>query len=193
MAVPGTRLLPSSVTAGAAVLTTVIVCGCASTAGPGTTHQAGARAATSTPVATAPASQPPGASPSPAATDPPTVRALLKVAQTFNNDYDDGHFGAVYDRWDARSQALITRSEYIRRHLLCAPATHAVAEVEGAVRGHGGTWLVSYRIQGATSVDTWYYVHHRWVFDIVRSNPAAARQYAMPFSQYASAVGCTVH
>lgn len=124
------------------------------------------------------------------ATSPPTAKALLRIAQTFNNEYDNGDFGTVYDRWDARSQAIISRAGYIQRHTLCAPATHMTAQVETAARGRGGAWLVTYRIGGVTDVDTWYYVHHRWVFDIVASNPSAARQYGMPFARYARAVGC---
>jgi hypothetical protein len=127
------------------------------------------------------------------ASDPPTVSALLRIAQVFNNDYDNGRFGAVYDRWDGRSQALISRGEYIRRHALCAPATHSAAVVEAAARGTGGAWHVSYRIDGSSLVDTWFYVRHRWVFDIISSNPGAARDYRLPFARYAAAVGCTVH
>ena len=129
----------------------------------------------------------------PAGTDPPTAAALLRIAQVFNNDYDNGNFGAVYDRWDARSQAIIPRAEYLRRHALCAPATHSVAQVEGATRGHGGAWLVSYRIDSSSLVDTWFYAGHRWVFDIALSNPGAARNYRLPFARYAAAVGCTTH
>ena len=51
--------------------------------------------------------------------DPRTAAALLKIAAVFNNDYDDGDYGPVYDRWDARSQAIITRADYIRRHTEC--------------------------------------------------------------------------
>jgi hypothetical protein len=133
------------------------------------------------------------ASPRPARTDPPTAAALLRIAQAFNNDYDNGNFGAVYDRWDASSQAIISRAEYIRRHTLCAPATHSVAQVEGAARGRSGAWHVSYRIDSSSLVDTWFYVRHRWVFDITLSNPAAARNYRLPFTQYAAAVGCPTH
>ncbi len=129
--------------------------------------------------------------PAPPPADPPTVAALLRVAASFNNAYDNGDFGAAYDRWDARSQALISRAEYIRRHRLCAPASHEKAAVTGAVRGPAGGWLVSYQLGGARLTDTWYYVRRRWVFDIVRSNPDAARLYALPFRRYAAATGCT--
>ena len=131
--------------------------------------------------------------PAPPPPDPPTAEALLRVAVSFNDAYDNGDFGAAYDRWDARSQALISRAEYIRRHRLCAPATHEKAVVTGAVRGPGGAWLVSYELAGARLTDTWYYARHRWVFDILRSNPAAARLYALPFRRYVAATGCTIH
>jgi hypothetical protein len=154
-----------------AMLISLLAAGCGSAAGP---HPTGA------------------ATPRPTSTDPPTVTALLRIAQVFNDDYDNGHFGAVYDRWDVSSQAIISRAEYIRRHTLCAPATHSVARVGGAVHGHGG-WLVSYRIDNSSLVDTWFYVRHRWVFDITLSNPGAARSYRLPFARYAAAVGCTTH
>jgi hypothetical protein len=121
------------------------------------------------------------------------VAALLRIAQNFNDGYDRGNFGTVYDRWDSRSRAIISRSEYIRRHQLCAPATGETALVEGAVRAGDGRWHVRYEIGGEQRTDTWFYVHHHWVFDIVLSNPDAARQYRMPFAQYAAAVGCNAH
>lgn len=137
------------------------------------------------------ASRPPA--PAPAAADPDTTTALLRVAQAFNDAYDSGDFGAVYDRWDARSQAIISRAEYIRRHRVCAPATHSTAVVTGASRGPGGAWLVRYQISGTRLTDTWFYVRHRWLFDIVRSNPGAARLYRLPFARYAAATGCSAH
>jgi hypothetical protein len=42
-------------------------------------------------------------------------------------------------------------------------------------------------------VDTWFYLGRRWAFDIVLSNPGAAREYRLPFVSYAAAVGCTRH
>ena len=136
----------------------------------------------------------PAAAPTPARTGPPdlrTVAALLRIAQVFNTDYDSGRYGAVYDRWDARSQAIITRADYIQRHLECptAPAG-APVQVESAARGPHGRWLVRYEVQGSQAVDTWFYQDHRWVFDIILSNPGAAAEYRMPFRQYAAAVGC---
>ncbi len=46
--------------------------------------------------------------------DPRTASALLKIATTFNNDYDSGDYAPVYARWDARSQAIITRAQYVK-------------------------------------------------------------------------------
>jgi hypothetical protein len=135
----------------------------------------------------------PGSRPAPPPPDPHTVAALLRVAQSFNNAYDNGDFGAAYDRWDTRSKALISRAEYIRRHLLCAPATREQAVVTGAIRGPRGSWLVSYRMGGVRLTDTWYYARRRWVFDIVASNPGAARLYRLPFRRYVAATGCSLH
>jgi hypothetical protein len=56
----------------------------------------------------------PAASPAPLPPDPHTTSALPKIATAFNHDYDAGDYGPVYGRWDARSQAIITRADYIR-------------------------------------------------------------------------------
>jgi hypothetical protein len=58
----------------------------------------------------------PATSPAPLPSDPHTASALLKIATVFNHDYDAGNYGPVYARWDARSQPIITRAEYIARH-----------------------------------------------------------------------------
>ncbi len=122
------------------------------------------------------------------------MAALLRIAQVFNSDYDSGRYGAVYDRWDPRSQAIISRAEYIQRHQECQTAPlGAPVRVEDATRGTGGRWLVGYAIDGVQHVDTWFYLGRRWVFDIVLSNPDAARAYRLPFAGYAAAVGCTRH
>jgi hypothetical protein len=145
---------------------------------------------------TVPASGPATTPATPAASrtwppDPPTVAALLRIAQAFNTDYDSGRYGAVYDRWDARSQAIISRAEYIRRHLECPTApTGAPVRVESAARGPHGRWLVRYQVEGSQAVDTWFYLDRRWVFDIILSNPGAAAQYRLPLRKYAAAVGC---
>lgn len=148
--------------------------------GPGEPAAPAARSVTAAPAATR--TYPP---------DPRTVAALLRIAQVFNTDYDSGRYGAVYDRWDARSQAIISRAGYIRRHVECPTApTGAPVRVEGVTRGQDGRWLVRYVVEGSQSVDTWFYLEHRWVFDIILSNPGAAAEYRMPFTKYAAAVGC---
>jgi hypothetical protein len=53
----------------------------------------------------------PAASVAPLPPDPQTASALLKIAAAFNHDYDTGDYGPVYARWDARSQAIITRAD----------------------------------------------------------------------------------
>jgi len=73
------------------------------------------------------------------------------------------------------------------------PRNRVTARVEGAEKQPSGAWHVEYEIEHVQLVDTWHYVHHHWVLDIVKSNPQAARRYAMPFGEYAAAVGCSVH
>jgi hypothetical protein len=146
----------------------------------------------------APASHDPAATPRPRVTatttpgpDPETAAAFIRIAQVFNNDFGNNIDGPVWDRWDARSQAVITRADYIRRRTECSPGPQPPARVESAAPGPRGDWLVRYEIGGYQFTDYWYYVNRRWVFDLILSNPAAARQYRLPFAQYAAATGCS--
>jgi hypothetical protein len=125
--------------------------------------------------------------------DPGNAAALVRIAQVFNNNYDDNNDGPVWDRWDARSKALISRAAYIRRHAECATAPQGPAHVESAAPGPHRTWLVRYEISGQQLTDYWYYTHHRWEFDLPLSNPDAARLYPLPFAKYAARVGCQDH
>ena len=125
--------------------------------------------------------------------DPRTAAALIRIAQVFNSNYDGNNDGPVWDRWDARSKALISRAEYIRRHAECPTAPQGPAHVESAAPGPHGTWLVRYEIGGQQLTDYWYYTRHRWKFDLPLSNPDAARLYRLPFAKYAAQVGCQDH
>lgn len=109
----------------------------------------------------------------------------------FNHEYDNGDYGPVYDRWDARSQVVISRADYIRRHTGCPSAPHAAAHVEGATPGPQGAWLVDYEIGGQRLTDYWFYVGGRWVFDLVLGNPGAVKLYKLSPRQYVKAVGCS--
>jgi hypothetical protein len=123
--------------------------------------------------------------------DARTASALLKIATVFNNEYDQADYGPVYDRWDARSQAVISRAQYIKRHKDCPSAPHAAAFTESATPGRHGAWLVDYEIGGQHLTDYWFYVHRRWVFDLVLSNPDSVKLYRMTPQQYATATGCS--
>ena len=129
--------------------------------------------------------------PSPSVTphDPHTAAALLEIATVFINDYDGGRYGPTYDRWDARSQAVITRADYIKRHTDCLSAPQA-ARTEDATQGTGGAWLVDYEIDGVQLRDYWFYQGGRWVFDLILSNPDSAQLYKMTPQQYAAAQSC---
>lgn len=122
--------------------------------------------------------------------DPESARALLRIARTFNNDYQQNKDAAVYARWDAASQAIISRATYVRRHRECPNTPHVLVDTWGVVRGPGGAWLVHYSIDGQQFTDWWYYVHGRFVFDLSRSNPSAVPLYRASAAQYAKDVGC---
>jgi hypothetical protein len=133
----------------------------------------------------------PAGSAAPLPPDPHTAPALLKIATAFNHDYDTGDYGPVYTRWDARSQAIITRADYIRRHKDCPGAHQALSHTESvSPGGPHGAWLVHYEISGQQLTDYWFYAHHRWVFDLVLSNPSAVKLYRMTPQQYVAALGC---
>jgi hypothetical protein len=90
-------------------------------------------------------------------------------------------------------QAIITRAGCIRRHKDCPGAPHAPSQTESvSPAGPQGAWLVRYKIGGQQLTDYWFYVHRRWVFDLVLSNPGAVKLYRMTPQQYAAAVGCAL-
>ena len=133
----------------------------------------------------------PDASPVPLPPDPHTAAALLRIAAAFNHDYDTGEYGPVYARWDARSQAIITRADYIQRRKDCPGGSPALSRTDSvSPGGPQGTWLVHYEISGQQLTDYWFYADHRWVFDLVLSNPDVVKLYRMSPSQYAATVGC---
>jgi len=123
--------------------------------------------------------------------DPQPAAALLKIATAFNDEYGSGDYGPVYARWDARSQAIISEADYIRRHKDCPASPQPPARTETATPGSHGAWMVSYEIGGQQLTDYWFYVHRRWVFDLVLSNPDAVRLYRMSLQQFVAAVGCS--
>ena len=133
----------------------------------------------------------PAAPPTSASPDPHTAAALLKIATTFNQDYDGGKYAPVYARWDARSQAILSEADYIQRHKDCPGARNTPSRTESASPGPHGEWLVQYEIGGQQLTDYWFYVRHRWVFDLVLSNPDTVKLYRLPPQQYAAAIGCT--
>ena len=153
---------------------------------------AGALLAAAAPLTTgcAGGSRPPAASPVPLPPDPPTRAALLRIATRFNHDYDRGDHAPVYARWDARSRAIIGQAGYVRRHRECPGPPQPASVTESVSPGQRGTWLVHYEIGGQQLTGYWLYVGHRWVFDLVLSNPDAVRLYRVPPQRYAAAVGC---
>src|SRR6516164_10193707 len=123
--------------------------------------------------------------------DPHLATALLKIATAFNHDYDTGDYGPVYARWDARSRAIITRADYIKRHKDCPSGSQTLSQTESvSPGGPHGAWLVHYEIGGQQLTDYWFYVHRRWVFDLLLSNPSSVRLYRMSPQRYVAFLGC---
>lgn len=122
--------------------------------------------------------------------DPETAGALLRIARTLNDDYQQNRDAAVYARWDAASRAVISRAAYIQRHRECPNTPHVKVDTWGVSRGPGGAWLVHYSIGGQQFTDWWYYVHGRFVFDLPRSNPSAVALYEAPPAKFLQDSGC---
>jgi hypothetical protein len=114
---------------------------------------------------------------------------LWAVATTFNRDFAANRPSAVYDRFDGPSRTVISRADYVRRHLEC-PDPPGPATTTGVERATGGYWLVHYSIDGVALTDYWHYVAGRWRFSLVRSNPDAVALYRLSFLAYARALGC---
>ena len=77
----------------------------------------------------------PAASVAPLPPDPHTASALLKIATAFNHEYDTGDYEPVYARWDSRSQAVITRADYIKRLKDCPGSSDALSQTESVTPG----------------------------------------------------------
>ena len=136
------------------------------------------------------AGHPAAPSAAPLPPDPHTAPALLAIASAFNHDYDTGDYAPVYARWDARSQAIISEADYIQRHRQCPGAHNSSQTEDDSPGGPQETWAVHYEIGGQQLTDYWFYAGHRWVFDLVLSNPDMAALYKMPPRQYVKALGC---
>jgi hypothetical protein len=122
--------------------------------------------------------------------DQRSAAALLTIAAAFNDNYDDGRYGPAYDRWDARSQAIIGRADYVRRHEECPSGPVTARTEDAAPGGPGGAWIVHYEIGGQQLTDYWFYAHGRWAFDLILSNPGSVSLYRMTAQQYVKALGC---
>ena len=70
-------------------------------------------------------------------------------------------------------------------------AAAACQHGEPPAPGPDGAWIVSYEIGGQQLTDYWFYVHGRWGFDLVLSNPDMVPMYRMSPQQYVAAVGCS--
>lgn len=118
------------------------------------------------------------------------AKNLIHVAQKFNDDYRAGDFGSVYDRWNTQSMAIITRVDYVRRHVECPNNPQSPVHVLSASDRADGQWLVQYTVGDSKFIDYWSYLQSRWQFDLIKSNPDAVKLYKLPFADYALKLGC---
>ena len=121
--------------------------------------------------------------------EPGTADELTRIATQFNDDYQVNDVGPVWDRFDAPSQAVISRARYLLWHQEC-PASPGAAETLSARHISGGWWVVDYSIGGVVLHDYWHQVQGRWRFSLMRSNPSAAALYSSSFANYARTSGC---
>jgi hypothetical protein len=90
-----------------------------------------------------------------------------------------------------RAQPGDHHPDYLNRHKDCPSSSHTLSQTESvSPGGPHGAWLVHYEIGGQQLTDYWFYVHRRWVFDVVLSNPGAVKLYRMSPQQYVAALGC---
>lgn len=122
--------------------------------------------------------------------DARTLAALIAAARTFNRDYGRNIDGPVWDRWDAASQALISRAEYVLRHRECDSAPHGPVSILGAAWTSATSALVRYELDDVALTDHWVYQRGAWRFDLAASNPDAVTLYRLPRAAYLAAVGC---
>ena len=125
-----------------------------------------------------------------ASAEPDTAAQLSLVATQFNHDYQVGDMGAVWDRYDARSRAVISRTRDIRWHQEC-PTSPGAATTTDVVQQSGGWWMVDYTIDGVMLHDYWHQEDGRWRFSLARSNPTSVALYSSSFQTFARAVGCS--
>ena len=91
----------------------------------------------------------------------------------------------VYARWDGRSQAIVSKADYVQRHRQC-PGAHNASRTEDDSPGPDGAWVVHYEIGGQQLTDYRFYAGHRWVFDPILSNPDMVPLYRMSPQQFVS-------
>ena len=122
--------------------------------------------------------------------EPDAAARLTLVATQFNHDYQVGNTGAVWDRYDARSRAVISRARDVRWHQEC-PTSPGVATTTDVVHQRGGWWRVDHTIDGVMLHDYWHQEEGHWRFSLLRSNPTLVALYSSSFQNFARAVGCS--
>ena len=119
-----------------------------------------------------------------------TTTALQVRATTLNTDYARNADGPVWDLFDPRSQAIITRADYVDRHQHC-PRPGFAPRITGISTGPNGYEIVNETLSGTVLHDYWHLVGGQWRFNLARSNPSAVTLYREPRAKYFADLGCT--
>jgi hypothetical protein len=116
-----------------------------------------------------------------------TAEGLRAAALVVLATYAGGNWGAFWDHWDAASQALITRAEYIRRKTACPGITGSITVV--SLRSTStGIWNVVGRRGGSLITYQFRYEKGAWVYVVTDATVKA--QLAEPFASYVARPGC---
>jgi hypothetical protein len=109
--------------------------------------------------------------------------AVLAAAAT-------GDWGTFWDHWDAASQALIGRDEYLRRKQVCPGTTGAPITVVSEFPGANGIWTVRGRRGGSVILYQFRYERGQWAY--VVTDPSVKASLKATYEQYVARPGCKV-
>jgi hypothetical protein len=127
--------------------------------------------------------------PSPATSQAAAAGGLKASAQAILTASAAGDWGTFWDHWDAASQALISRDEYLRRKQACPGTTGAPITVVSERPAANGIWTVRGRRGGSMIVYQFRYEHGQWTY--VVTDTAVKAELKGSYEEYVARPGCT--
>jgi hypothetical protein len=122
-------------------------------------------------------------------TQTPTVAGLRAAAQVTLAAYAAGDWGSFWDQWDASSQALIPRDEYVRRKTACPGIVGQPITISSVAPAANGIWNV--RGRRGTSATTYQFRYGDGVWSYVVTDPTVKAQLRESYDKYVARPGCT--